>query len=497
MASQVFDMKISKGMSRGQSNEHLRNFSERAYEEKRTRNFDPTREDLNFEVTNDGWIVPLQKNYPIDKRIKDSLQKRGIKDPNEGKAMDDPKRRNTHFDIIFQGSRDQMRKLAFGSQEIDEGDVDHAPDNRAVERMPEIELWAKDMHDFACKKFGRDNVVAFVCHLDELNPHIHCTVIPTGIIKGKERVSTHAVVGNGKYAFKKWTTRCHDELAEVNAKWGLERGKPISETGAKHRTTEQYWKDLTAKCTELEEKQDGLKKKNGLLAQQIAQHNRAIAGLTTMLENLNSKKDAIEDEIRELDETKSDEKTRLVFQLSELQEKIDNKKKILDDKETDLRKLQEIKQRVEGRIDVLNTELRRVAPEASQKVADEVSATAWNVAREELQKYREETEEYKQQAPPEERKAIEKMEEEVDGSIIEDMAERGNEIVSVAGMLFLGYLDAAGNIAKKSGGGGDAPKSGWGKNEDEDDRLFMARCVHTARQMCKPQERIRKNTKRL
>lgn len=44
MASQVMDIKLDKSMSRGQSNEHLRNFSKEAYEDKRAHNFDPTRE---------------------------------------------------------------------------------------------------------------------------------------------------------------------------------------------------------------------------------------------------------------------------------------------------------------------------------------------------------------------------------------------------------------------------------------------------------------------
>ena len=36
MGKQVIDLKAQKGMSRAQSNEHLRNFSEEAYRKKKT-----------------------------------------------------------------------------------------------------------------------------------------------------------------------------------------------------------------------------------------------------------------------------------------------------------------------------------------------------------------------------------------------------------------------------------------------------------------------------
>ena len=39
----------------------------------------------------------------------------------------------------------------------------------------------------------------------------------------------------------------HDDIAKINQKYGLERGDRISETGARHRSTEEYHAKLREK----------------------------------------------------------------------------------------------------------------------------------------------------------------------------------------------------------------------------------------------------------
>lgn len=45
----------------------------------------------------------------------------------------------------------------------------------------------------------------------------------------------------------------HSDFSEVNRRWGMSRGSSISETGAKHRTTEEYRRHLSEECTNIEE----------------------------------------------------------------------------------------------------------------------------------------------------------------------------------------------------------------------------------------------------
>ena len=181
-AKQVLDVQVSKGITTAQSNEHLRNRSEKAAEYAMKKgNYDPTREHLNFEIVNGGKVRPVDKSRSIPERMADNLRQRGIKDPNEG--LLEPKYR-TVVNIILGGSRELMRQLAFGKQDVD---FEQGADNSRIVRKPEIEQWAKDAYRFICEKYGEQNIAAFVVHLDEQNPHVHCTLLP---------------IKDGKFAYK-------------------------------------------------------------------------------------------------------------------------------------------------------------------------------------------------------------------------------------------------------------------------------------------------------
>ena len=67
-----------------------------------------------------------------------------------------------------------------------------------------------------------------------------------------------------------------------------------------------------------------------------------------------------------------------------------------------------------------------------------------------------------------------------------------DNVAHVAMLLFVGYIDAATSMSEScGGGGGSAPESGWGKKDDEDNRLYARRCLQMAHSMCKPKPRQR------
>lgn len=282
MAKQVIDIKPGKGFSSAQSNEHLRKYSEGAYQNLRSNNFDPTRVHLDFEITKGGRVVPLDDKHSIPQRIKEILTARGIKDPNDG--LEEPKYR-TIANIILGGSRDQMRRLAFGAQNVN---FTYGADNSHVVREKGIEQWAVDTYNFIANKYGEENIVAFTVHLDETNPHVHCTLLP--INPEKNRFSWGYRFGYHKEEGRKIFKELHDEFAKVNAKYGLERGDDIRVTGAKHRTTEEYKQWLWEECNKLEKEADGKRRMLRMLDDEIRRAQIKVKGLTTMINNLNDQK---------------------------------------------------------------------------------------------------------------------------------------------------------------------------------------------------------------
>ena len=51
------------------------------------------------------------------------------------------------------------------------------------------------------------------------------------------------------------------------------------------------------------------------------------------------------------------------------------------------------------------------------------------------------------------------------------------DVQHTALLLFANYVDAATEISESCGGGGNAPESGWGRKEDEDDIAWAYRCA--------------------
>ena len=58
-------------------------------------------------------------------------------------------------------------------------------------------------------------------------------------------------------------------------------------------------------------------------------------------------------------------------------------------------------------------------------------------------------------------------------------------VLNVAMLLFMNYVDAA-TTASESCGGGGSTSSNWGKDDDEDERERARRCAKHANWLCKP-----------
>lgn len=496
MAKQVFDLREGKGMSAGQSTEHLRNYSVMDPDAKKFGYYDPTRVNLNFEVGRGGVIKPVNKHYSIVQRFKDNLRRRGIEDPNEIKRKKglEPNR-NTVANIILGGSRDQMHKLAFGDQQID---LAKGADNRHVIRHPEIEKWAQDMYNYVARRFGEENIIAFVVHLDEKNPHVHCTLVP---VNEKNKISYNSVFGNNKEQARRTFLSLHNEVAEINKQYGLERGTDINTTGARHRTSEEYWQWLKDRCGEMENNLQGKKEELDFLNKEYRRTDIKVKGLSKMLENMQVSRNDIQEEIRQLEEdvkegrSNSDEIRQQIQQLNkeleEVDKKMKDKKEKLDQASQQLEMILDQKADAQHKYDdlqrAINREQQTLNEMSSTRIIEESQAQGWREFATEAQQRFGNMDDYRQSLSYEERKHFDKIYDDlIGGTILEDAAERGAEIIAVTAALYMGSIEQAMSFAQSRGGGGSSPGTGWGRKPDEDDEAFRGRCFLMARMMMRP-----------
>jgi len=482
-AKQVLDVRVSKGFTAAQGNEHLRNRSKEAEKYAMSMgNYDPTRKHLNFEIAPGGKVRPIDTSRNIPERIADILSRRGIKDPNEG--LIEPKYR-TVVNIIFGGSRERMHELAFGTQKVD---FEKYADNTRIKRKSDIERWAKDVYSFVCGRYGEQNVAAFIVHLDELNPHVHCTLLP---IRDGKFAYKEIFAGKDKFEFSQRMKQLHtDFFAEVNTKWGMERGRSVAETGARHRTTEEYRRMLSEECTTIEQQIGRHQEILSALHSDIRMAERRIKGLTSMVENLLQEKSEKEAQLsaleRSLDNCRDDsqsvaaEKDKIEKELAAIQWKLADKQeklRIADQQLTDLKEnMDSVQERTE--------ELKKEAYSYFRDVHSKVDSLLKDAMVESMVR---EFKSLSERMSASERELF-------DDTLVRSIAEQGAEVMHCATMLFLGMVDDATTFAETHGGGGSKSDLKWGRDEDEDNRAWALRCMRMASRMMRPA--IGKKTKR-
>ena len=472
---QVLDVQVSKGITTAQSNEHQRRRSEKAEKYAMSKGYyDPTRKHLNFEIAPGGKIRPIDTSRSIPERMADILSSRGIKDPNEG--LIEPKFR-TVVNIIFGGSRERMQELAFGSQKVD---FKEGADNTRIKRKSEIERWAKDVYSFVSGKYGEQNIAAFIVHLDELNPHVHCTLLP---IKDGRFAYKEIFAGKDKFEYSERMKQLHtDFFAEVNTKWGMSRGSSVSETGARHRTTEEYRRMLSEECTTIEENIDRHQKVLSELQADIRLAERRVKGLTTMVDNLEKSKaekeallSAAESELK----ANKGDAAELAVHIKSLEKELHNIDRQLADKQEKLqtadRQLSDLKENMDA-IQERTEELKGEAYKYSHDVHSKVDSLLKDVLLESM------VSEYRNtsaQLDVSERQLF-------DGTLVQSISEQGTEVMYCATLLFLGMVDDATTFAETRGGGGGGSDLKWGRDDDEDNRAWALRCMRMASRMMRP-----------
>lgn len=222
----------------------------------------------------------------------------------------------------------------------------------------------------------------------------------------------------------------------------LERGDRISETGARHRSTEEYHAELREKLMSeneqlsqtIEGQQTVIREQRATLSgleKDIKHATARFKALQTMIANLESKKNRLLEEVEQL------KRDRDYGKISAEEAKI--------------------------RLDRIQKEvplLSKATVKEMQQMGYMMIATD---AKHRIAKYHE----FLSSLPFEQRQVARQTGDILfDGSIAETIMDNAVQVTSIAAALYLGYLDAATKISQ-SGGGGGGPGTGWGKRDDE------------------------------
>ena len=466
---QMMDIQKVKSFSVAVSDEHQRNWGDDLFSRKENDpkyNYDRSRTRLNFQVSKGGELGPVDKSYTITEKIEQAIKERVTGRVNATS--------NRAVSIVFGGNREQMRKLAFGNQAINDGGS-----NWDVDSCSGIDHWAKDIYDFCCREFGEKNIVSFIVHLDELNPNAHAVIVP--ITKDGRLSAKEMFGGNDLNQAKTRMRELHSRLAEDNEKYGLERGDDITVTGAKHKSTETYRRELATECRTLS---DDVRVKRNILSNlnhAIAKAETRIKALLTMVGNLEKAEAEKQATIAELEDYMKNHlgdaaeiKAQIEVQRKELwevQEKLNDKKMKLTQARLQLEVLQKDTSHIAALNKEVNTAFEKSALSYQQQISNKLWAQVGATVLNEIANI------YPRMTSIHDSCLF-------DDTFALDFIKNGSKIIQCATYLYLGYINEATNFAESQGGGGCDTKD-WGREKDEDEWNWIKRCLCQASKMMK------------
>lgn len=263
--------------------------------------------------------------------------------------------------------------------------------------------------------------------------------------------------------------------AEVGRKWGLERGSNMEETKAKHRSTEEYKRDLVTEVTGLETTREGLQK-------QIHRAEIKLKGISTMIDNLHARRDDIQEQIDQIaqqfgqDGTDNAELAQKMAQLrqelKDVDEKLVLRNKQLDEANSTLSAARAKLAEMQQERDSLQSFIRKEQNIKTTIQQRDMFATYNSMVASSLE--------------PLMPTLTDRQKEILEESGYNALTEQSFHVLTVALFLSNNFIHEATNYAESHGGGGSANLSGWGNDKDDDDELWWRRCISTSAALMRP-----------
>jgi len=246
----------------------------------------------------------------------------------------------------------------------------------------------------------------------------------------------------------------------VNRKYGLDRGDDIRETGARHRSTAEYNRDLHRENARLESLIGDKSEQLTRLEEQIKQAEKRVKGLTTMIANLEKQQTELTAEIAQLEadiESGAGDVSELNRRLADLREQYDFTGKQLADKRLKLKTADRQLADLKDELDSLD-EKREKAQEDYLKYTDKnQEQVRMRLTDAVFARMVVDVRTLLNAMPPALKAGF-------DGEFLTAIAEQPNEIIKCAMYLFFGYLDGATQFAQTCGGGGTFSDLPWSQS---------------------------------
>ncbi len=193
----------------------------------------------------------------------------------------------------------------------------------------------KDCLEWASERFGKDNIIADVVHLDEATPHMHLDFVP---LTEDGRLSAKEVLGD-----KKKLQELQDDFYEkVSKKYGLDRGQradlDAGESGRKNLSVQELkLKTLQEDIKNLSQRRSKVKKDLSYLQKDKANTIKQINDLVKKMNDLEAKLDNLDaDEVALMHKFCSHQKMKPLFEeycssvKQSIQKKSEQRKSIRD-----------------------------------------------------------------------------------------------------------------------------------------------------------------------
>ena len=276
----------------------------------------------------------------------------------------------------------------------------------------------------------------------------------------------------------------HSRLAEVNEKYGLERGDDITITGAKHKSAETYRRELADECRTLSNEVGMKKTLLSGLNRSITKAETRIKALQTMVSNLEKAEADKQATIAELEDYMKNNlgdaveiKAKIVATRKELwdvRDKLNDKKMKLEQAKLQLDELQKNTYHIEARNRDIKADFEKTAVSYQQQIINKIWAQAGMKALSEIANI------YPRMTSIHDSSLF-------DDSFAMDFINYGDKIIYCAMYLYVGYVNEATNFAESQGGGGSDTQD-WGREKDEDEIEWIRRCLQKATRMIKPRK---------